>query len=78
MRAIETTAYVKDKHALLVEKSLSFQPSSKVRIIVLYPEPEENEEISWLKSAAANPAFADLIDPIEDIYSVQDGKPFHA
>ncbi len=34
---------------------------------------EENE---WLRAAAHNPAFAFLKEPLEDIYTLSDGKPF--
>ena len=33
------------------------------------------DEAMWLRAAANNPAFEDLTDPIEDIYTIADGKP---
>lgn len=36
----------------------------------------ELEEFEWLKAAARNPAFDFLKDPEEDIYTLDDGKPF--
>ena len=40
---------------------------------------EEENEIDdnlWLKATALNPVFDFLNDETEDIYSVNDGKPF--
>ncbi len=39
----------------------------------VYPDWSEDE---WLRAAASNPVFADLGDPEEDIYSLDDGRPF--
>jgi len=47
-----------------------------VRVILLYPLNGERDEADWLRAAANNPAFADLADLEEDIYSLTDGKPF--
>ncbi len=49
----------------------------RVRVIVLYPLNGAWDETEWLQAAARNPAFADLSEPEEDIYSATDGKPFH-
>lgn len=37
----------------------------------------ELEEYEWLKSVIRNPAFELLNDLEEDIYTLDDGKPFH-
>src|SRR5262249_17828087 len=34
------------------------------------------EEDEWLRAAMNNPAFQDLADPAEDLYSPEDGEPF--
>ena len=36
-------------------------------------EPTESE---WLRLAASSAAYDDLHDPAEDIYTLEDGKPF--
>jgi hypothetical protein len=46
-------------------------------VIVLYPLDDEFDEAEWLRAASLNPAFAYLHDPAEDIYTVEDGTPFH-
>jgi hypothetical protein len=38
---------------------------------------EDWDETEWLKAAASNPAFDSLKDSKEDIYTMNDGKPFH-
>jgi hypothetical protein len=40
-------------------------------------EEQEITEDEWLRAAAANAAFDFLHNPAEDIYSLDDGKPFH-
>lgn len=40
-------------------------------------EGEEWEEQNWLRLASHNPAFAFLHEPSEDIYTLEDGEPFH-
>ena len=37
----------------------------------------ELEEYEWLKATARSPAFDFLQAPEEDIYTLDDGKPFH-
>ncbi|MGG6238620.1 hypothetical protein ACQ4N7_08255 [Nodosilinea sp. AN01ver1] len=49
---------------------------AQVRVIVLVEESTDIEEDEWLQSAAQNPAFSFLYDSEEDIYTVNDGKPF--
>ena len=48
-----------------------------IRIITLPRDESDIDEAEWLRWAATNPAFDFLRDPVEDIYSIQDGKPFH-
>jgi tetratricopeptide (TPR) repeat protein len=40
-------------------------------------EEEDIDEDEWLKAAASNPVFDFLKDPEEDIYTLNDGKPFN-
>lgn len=41
-------------------------------------EDGEIDESEWLRAAATNPAFDFLKNPEEDIYTLDDGKPFNA
>jgi len=38
---------------------------------------EEIDEKEWLRLANANPVFDFLKEPEEDIYTIEDGRPFH-
>lgn len=52
----------------------------RVKIILLYPlteTVEDMDEAEWLYAVAHNPAFADLREEAEDVYSPTDGRPFH-
>ncbi|MBD2772923.1 hypothetical protein [Iningainema tapete] len=75
MKAIEVTGTVNEKGELHLEQPLFVAKSSRVRVILLFPETEEIDEQEWLKAAATNPVFAFLHDPEEDIYTLEDGKP---
>jgi len=77
LTAIEMTGMIDEQHQLRLDESLPICGPQRVRVIVLYPLSEEWNEAEWLRSAARNPAFADLAAPEEDIYSLTDGKPFH-
>jgi hypothetical protein len=45
---------------------------------MLSPPDGNLDEKEWLRAAATNPAFADLSNELEDIYSIADGKPIPA
>ena len=51
-------------------------PPGPVRIIVLIPEAEDVGE-AWMQGIAREWA-AELSDPREDIYTLEDGKPLDA
>ena len=72
MKAIETTGQIDHEGNLHLSKPL-LEKDKKVKVIVLVPEGEnEEEEMLWLKSASKNPAFSFLEDPAEEIYSLKD------
>jgi hypothetical protein len=84
LRAIEVTGSVDEEGRLTLDEPLHSVRPGHVRLIILAPgrpnegtEPLDQEEQEWLEAAAANPAFSFLHDPAEDIYSPEDGRPFH-
>jgi hypothetical protein len=77
MTAIEMTGTVDEQHRLQLDGILPISGPRRVRVIVLYPLSEEWDETEWLQAAARNPAFAVLREPEEDIYTIDDGEPFH-
>lgn len=76
MSAIEMTGTVDEHHRLHLDGTLPVAGPQRVRVIVLYSSNSEWDEQEWLRAAARNPAFAYLHDSGEDIYTVDDGKPF--
>lgn len=77
LRAVETTGRIHESNQLLLDTPLPMEATGRVRVIVLFEEATDWNESEWLKAASANPAFAFLNDPGEDIYTVEDGRPFH-
>ncbi len=77
MKAIETTGIVDEQHRLILDEILPITEKGKVRVIIFLPEESDTSEQEWLKAATANPAFDFLKEPEEDIYTREDGKPFH-
>ncbi|MDR4506218.1 MAG: hypothetical protein MRK01_15710 [Candidatus Scalindua sp.] len=77
MKAIETTGIIDEQHRLVLDEMLPIAEKTKVRVIILLPEESDIGETEWLKTAASNPAFDFLKEPEEDIYTREDGKPFH-
>jgi hypothetical protein len=78
MQAIELTGTIDDQHHLVLDGAIPIVGPKRVRVIVLYPLDDEPSEDEWLYTIARNPAFNFLKDSAEDIYTVQDGKPFNA
>lgn len=76
MTAIELTGTVNKEGQLILDGSLPFTGSKRVRVIVLSTLDDEINDAAWLQAASRNPAFAFLADPEEDIYSITDGQPF--
>ena len=87
LTAVEVTGRVDEHNRLQLDSALPTTGPIQVRVIVLYPairpivngtgltaEPTEGE---WLRAAAKNSAFTFLDDPAEDIYTLDDGEPFH-
>lgn len=76
VKAIETTGTVDAQHRLLLDEALPVAGPTRVRVIILFPE-EDIDEKEWLYAAASNPSFDFLKEPEEDIYTSEDGRPFH-
>jgi hypothetical protein len=77
VKAIETTGTIDVQHRLLLDEPLSVPGPTRVRVIILLPENTDIDEKEWLYAAASNPAFDFLNEPEEDIYTSEDGRPFH-
>ncbi len=77
MTAIEMTGTVDEHYQLRLDSSLPIAGPKRVRVIVLYPIEGEWDETEWLKAASQNPTLSFLHEPEEDIYTIDDGQPFH-
>ncbi|VAW31370.1 hypothetical protein MNBD_CHLOROFLEXI01-1523 [hydrothermal vent metagenome] len=77
MNAVEMTGTVDENRQLKLDGILPFSGPKRVRVIVLSSLDDEIDEATWLQAASQNPAFAFLAEPDEDIYSLNDGQPFH-
>lgn len=78
MKAIELFSK-KNKEGIL-KMSYHFNRINKdVKVIILYDDKKDkDEEVLWMKSIKNNSAFNFLMDKVEDVYSFDDGKSFHA
>lgn len=76
-RAIEITGKIESQRQLILDEPIPVVDSTKVRVIIFLPEEAEIDEKEWLKSASVNPAFNFLNDLKEDIYTLEDGRPFN-
>ncbi len=77
LTASELTGTIDEQHQLRLDSALPFSGPCRVRISLLCPAEADVDDREWLRAASHNPAFADLADPAEDIYSLADGKPFY-
>jgi hypothetical protein len=81
MTAIEIAGIIDENRQLKLEGLLPIIGPKRVRVLVLSPIEENDDddwdEIAWLQTASRSPAFSFLRDAQEDIYTVNDGKPFH-
>jgi hypothetical protein len=77
MKAIEAKGTIDAQGQLHLDEPLVSVSSGRVRIIVLFPEDTAIDEYEWLSAARNNPAFDFLNDPVEDIYTLRDGKPIN-
>lgn len=75
MKAIELVGDIDDQHQLRADVPKDL-PTGHVRLIVLLPEEDEVGGI-WAK-AVAREWSAELSDPRQDIYSLDDGQPLNA
>ena len=76
MQAIEMTGTIDEHRHLQLDGNLPFDGPRRVKVIVLYDANDEVEAGEWLEAVASNPAFDFLNEPQEDIYTLEDGRPF--
>lgn len=74
---IETTGTIDSQYNLHLDEPILVTGPTKVRVLILLPEETDINETAWLKATATNPAFDFLKAPEENIYTLEDGKPFN-
>ena len=77
LKAIEITGTVDEHSQLKLDGALPITGPKRVRVIVLSSDDDEWNEDEWLQAASRNSAFDFLKDPEEDIYTLNDGRPFN-
>lgn len=75
MKAIELSGVIDDQHQLRAQVPEDF-PSGSVRLIVLMPE-EDDAGLCWAGGLSAEWS-AELSDPNQDIYTLNDGQDVNA
>jgi hypothetical protein len=76
MRSIECAGTISAQGELQLDELLPLKQPSRVRIIVLFPESLESDDLTpdqWSKAVASNPSFTFLHDAEEDIYTLENG-----
>ena len=73
MRAIELIGDVDDQHRLRAEVPPDLQ-AGPVRLILLVPDEDDAGGLAWSRGVAREWA-AELSDPREDIYSLENEQP---
>jgi hypothetical protein len=76
-KAFETAGTIDANCQLVLDDPLPITGPKRVRVITLVPDETEIDEAEWLRAGAASREFDFLKDPSEDIYTAQDGRPFH-
>ena len=77
MQAVEATGTVDEQGALHLDQPITAIRPGRVRVLLLMADDTDIDEQEWRRGAARNPAFDFLDDPAEDIYTRNDGRPFH-
>jgi hypothetical protein len=77
MTAIEVTGVIEDNQ-LRFDVPLPVKQPTRARAIILLLDDADIDEVAWAYAASRNPAFDFLKDSGEDIYSLDDGKPFRS
>jgi hypothetical protein len=74
-RAIEVLGTVNGNGELLIDVPLPFSANSRVKVLVAENNDDE-DDIDLLAVFASDPANKDIFCDEEDIYTLEDGKPF--
>ena len=76
MKTVTVTAHFDGEHIVL-DEPYDLPAHASLMVTLLPSTSDADSEDAWLRAAASSDAFAFLADPVEDIYTVADGEPFH-
>lgn len=71
---MQFTGVVSKENELLIDVPLPFSVNSRVKIEISMDD--DDEDIDFVAAFASDPANKDIFDDEEDIYTLEDGKPF--
>jgi len=77
MKAFETTAIVERRNRLRLDRPIAPAAGCHVRVIVLVPDDDADDEQTWLEAASRSDAYSFLGDEAEDVCTMKDGGAFH-
>ena len=75
MKAIEAVGTIEQERRVVLDQPLPEGVSGRVRVLILIEE-EGLSERDWMRAAVRGGGFDFLNAPGEDIYTLEDGKPF--
>ena len=75
MKAIEAVGTIEQERRVVLDQPLPEGVTGRVRVLILIEEDELNER-DWMRAAAQGGGFDFLHALDEDIYTLNDGKPF--
>lgn len=78
MKALDVMAVVENERKLVLDHPLSLPKKSRLKVRLFMPEEYADiDEKEWLHASTQSPSFDFLKDPAEDLYTAEDGRPFH-
>lgn len=75
-KIFEATGIISNQKEIKLDLPLPLSTNSRIKISVSL-EAKQSEELELLKEATLNPAFKDIFEDSEDIYTLNDGRPFN-
>lgn len=76
MEAIRKIVQFDNEGNLNISLGKAFGQKKAEVIFLLEPDYGDITEEEWLRGLSSNPVFDFLKDPAEDIYTLEDGKPY--
>jgi hypothetical protein len=75
IKAIEAVGTIEQDRRVRLDEPLPSGVSGRVRLLILIGEDDLSEQ-DWMRAAVRGGSFDFLRAPAEDVYTLEDGKPF--